>query len=221
MAYPLRRVGRKTYKTSLQKTAKKVKMINENFKKRVRRAMGSIRDKRYVVFDTISSYPDGGSIVPMFNVTEGDQPYGERQGNKITPTAMRLRYSWQASDANNIVRLFIFQWKDDDNTNPPSVLNEFVDISTQGTQNFPNTNVFYLGTKNFHLVYDSGVIALNDTSSNGTIVRNVSLYGKKLLPVEYSTGARGWNNFYIVAMSDSAVAPHPQLRLQAQLEYDA
>lgn len=210
-----------TPSTNLKKVAKVVKMENKEFKRRVRRAVGAFRDKRYVVFDTISSYLDAGTILPMFTINEGDQPYGERQGSKIHPTALRLRYSWQAGDTNNIVRLFIFQWKDDDNSNPPSVLNEFVDVSTQGTQNFPNTNPLYTATKNFHLVYDSGVIALNDTSSNGTIARNVNIYGKKLIDVEYSTGARGWNNFYIVAMSDSSVAPHPQLRLQAQLEYDA
>lgn len=210
-----------TPSTNLKKVAKVVRQENKEFKRKVKRAIGAVRDKRYAVFDTISSYSDAGNIVSMFSINPGDSNYGERQGNKIHPTAMRLRYSWQAGDSNNLVRLFIFQWKDDDNSNPPTVLNDFVDISTQGTQNFPNTNYFYGGTHNFHLVYDSGVIALNDTSSNGCITRTANIYGKKLIDVEYSTGDKGWNNFYIVAMTDSAVAPHPQLRLQAQLEYDA
>lgn len=216
------RRSRKTLPTyGLAKLEKKVRNQRQAFNKRVKRAVGFARDRRYAVFDTISSYLDAGSIVPMFNIVEGDQPYGERQGDKITPTALKLKYSWQAGDANNIVRLMIVQWKGDDNVNPPTVLNEIVDVSTQGTQNFPNTQPWFLGNKNFSLVYDSGVIALNDTASNGTIARNVNIYGKRLSKVQYSTGARGWNNFYIVAMSDSSVAPHPQLRLQAQLEYDA
>lgn len=216
------RRSRKTLPTyGLAKLEKKVRNQRQAFNKRVKRAVGFARDRRYTVFDTISSYNDGGSIVPMFSITEGDQPFGNRQGDKITPTALRLRYSWQNSDTNNLVRLMIIQWKSDDNTTPPTVLNEIVDVSTQGTQNFPNTNPWFLGNKNFSLVYDSGVIALNDTASNGTVARNVMIYGKKLQKIQYSTGSRGWNNFYLVAMSDSALAPNPQLRLQAQLEYDA
>lgn len=225
MGYPLSRKGGRSYRTGLQKVAKKVKMVNENFKKRVRRAMGSVMDKRYAVWNDIASFTSGGSVVPMsFNIIEGDNVFSERQGNKITPTALKLKYSWQASgavDENNLVRLMIFQWKDDDNSNPPSVLNEFVDVSTQGTQNFPNTQVWFAGHKNFHLVYDSGVNAVNYQTSNGCIAKNVNLYAKKLHNIEFSTGSRGWNNLYLVAMSDSAVSPHPQLRIQAQLEYNA
>jgi len=211
---------KRAYTAPVQKMARKAKAINENFKKRVRRAVGSRTERRYVVWDTISSYSDSGNIVPIaFGIVEGSSPYGTRDGDKIVPYALKMKYSWQYADENNMVRLLIYQWKSDNNVNAPSVLNEFVDISSQGTQNFPLTQNWFLGNKNASLVYDSG--AMHVDQYNPILTRNVNIFGKKLQKMQFSTGSSGWNQFYLVAMSDSALATHPQLRFQCQLEYIA
>lgn len=201
--------------------AKKIKAVPLSTKRYVKSQLTKEADKRYVYSSITASYTDGGSIAPLaLDTNVGDNSYGERQGDVIDPQLLKFKYSWQVGDSNNLCRLIIFQWKPDDNVYAPSVLNEVVDVSTQGTSAFPlATTVF--DQKNFHILYDS-LHSTVDTASNMATARSIMIYGKKMLKIRYTNGAtNGHNKLYYVAITDSAVVPHPQLRINLDMRYKA
>lgn len=217
------KASKPSYKTPLQKVAKKVKAVNENFKKRVKRAVGMLRDRRYVYVSQTASFNNSGSyFATIFSQTTlGDNTYGERQGDVITPTALKFNWSWATGDPYNVCRLIIFQWKPDDNSFPPTgALNNIVNTTGLGSSAAPLEHLVF-DQKNFHILHDQ-LLATTDSGNNQVRTGRINIYGKKLLKIRYTNGViAGHNNIYALAITDSAVAPHPQLILSAMLEYDA
>lgn len=218
------------YTAPVQKVIKKAKAVNENFKKRVKRAVGQFRDRRYLFFNDTVSIDNSGAYLttPMSQTTQGDGTYGNRQGDTITPTRLHVRWSWAYGDPEyNQCRWIIFQWRPDDNSLPPTgAVTNIINSSSLGTSAAPLSQVVF-DQKNFHILYDSlthVVGAGTSGTADGRMVTNgqFTIFGKKMSRIRYTNGvSAGHNNIYVLAITDSAVAPHPQLIVSATLEYDA
>lgn len=195
--------------------------VSKKTKTYVTKAIKRKADKRNISVTFAASYTDSGNMNLLgLTTTQGDGSFGERQGDKIEPTRLELRYSWQAGDENNICRLIIFQWHPDDNAYTPSVLNEVVDITGQGTSSFPLCHYIF-DRKNFTVLHDS-LLSVTTTGNNYAVVRTKNIYGKAMRNIRYTNGvSNGHNNIYYIAITDSALATHPQLRIDAHLFYNA
>lgn len=202
----------------------KKKRVPKATKEYVQKQIKVKGDHRNIESQIVASFSDAGYIGTTNlsdAIREGDSAYAYRQGDKIELTRLEFRYTWQVGDSNNICRFIVFQWHPDDNVTPPSVLNEVVSVLGQGTVNFPHAPYIF-DKKNFTILYD-GLINTCDTASNmATRPQTVNIYSKKLRNVRYTNGVgAGHNNIYYVAMTDSAIAPHPQLRVHFRLYYNA
>jgi len=204
-----------------KKYDKKSNKVSEATKTYVQKSIKIAADKRYTENYFAASYLDAGTIASLgLETGQGDGPVGARQGDLITPTHLELRYAWTAGDTSNLTRLIVFQWHPDDNVDPPTVLNRVVSVASQGSSNFPLAIIIF-DQKNFTILHDSLQVA-NDSGDLTTNPRLVNIYGKKMRKVRSTNGAfRGFNNIYYVAMSDSSAVPHPQLRINAKLTYNA
>lgn len=201
------------------------KKRNTNFKRKVMAIVRPLSDNRYT-YSTIGStgVTNSGAYLTgatLCDTVTGDNTFGERQGDVITPTRLIMRYTWNVADASNVCRLIVFQWKPDSNSFPPTaILNNVIDISTLGSNGAPLARYIY-DQKNFHILYDS-THDLVDTASNMSVTRTVNVYGKKLRPIRYTNGASlGHNNIYAIVLSDSAAAPNPAITMTMELHYKA
>jgi len=207
----------------ITKVLKKAKQMNENFKKRVKRAVSMYRDRRYLYNNLTASYDQSGNYFTnsLSMTTVGDQTYGERQGDTITPSRFHFSWSWSTGDSYNQCRFIIFQWRPDDNVYPPTgAINNILNSTSIGTSGAALSQLVF-DQKNFHILYDS-LRTTTDSGANQCINGRVTIFGKKMLRIKYTSGATlGHNNIYGLAITDSAVAPHPQLIFNCTLEYDA
>lgn len=201
------------------------KKRNTNFKRKVLSIVRPLSDNRYTytTVGTTGVDANGAYLITaqLCDTSPGDNTFGERQGDTITPTRLIMRYAWTAADAYNTCRLIVFQWKPDSNSFPPTaILNNVIDTSTLGSTNAPLSRYIF-DQKNFHILYDN-TMTVCDNMSNQHIAKTVNVYGKKLHPIRYTNGATlGHNNIYAIVVSDSLAGPNPLFQITMELHYKA
>lgn len=218
------------YTAPVQKVLKKARAVNDNFKKRVKRAVGQFRDRRYVYTNQTASFDNSGSYLSsiLSSTAPGDDTYGKRQGDTITPTLLHVRWSWAYGDPEyNQCRFIIFQWRPDDNSLPPTgAITNILNSTALGSSGAPLSQIVF-DRKDFNILYDSLTHVVGAGTSAGSDSRMVTngqfkIFGKKMSRIRYTNGvSAGHNNIYALAISDSSAAPHPQLIISTTLEYDA
>jgi len=146
-------------------------------------------------------------------------------GNKILPQGLDFRFKVEGAADNlpamvddaNVTRIILFQWMDASAPTVAGVLR-----TTVGLPVF--ASVLQTNQSNFScladILIDTWKCAVEITASNTTLVTSTSasgrryVKGKKVAGIEFNTLTPfAWQKggIYVLAISDSAAAPHPNL----------
>lgn len=153
----------------------------------------------------VISVPVTPYITKLTNIPQGDQ-IGHREGIKIQNNGLDMRMVLTKSDNINVIRVIIFQWKNDDNTVSPldsdilqTLSSSIAPISAINRQTMNN---------DFKVLYDR-----TTTLTSGQDVKYTRINIKPQRMLKYTTynnsANTGNNQLYILLQSDSGVASHP------------
>jgi hypothetical protein len=175
-------------------------------------------------FDTLSvanSIGSGGTIFPLCGIPQGDSQ-SSRVGDFVSPLEMLFNFSLYTvnTDIITTVRLIWFKWR-------PSTATTTITVASI-LEAPSSSNV--LSHFNFQLQQQYQVLherqfACSGTTTNPTVNSN---FGATGLPIpiggqsmEYSLGSvNGTNQFFLLAISDSALTPFPILNFSNRLYYE-
>jgi len=138
-------------------------------------------------------------------------PYNGRIGDKIRVVSLKSRIWLTAGDAYNRVRLTIFAWSQGSSgATPPTAADVYEDASSS-----PNALVSYFNTdrlraKNVKIMWDK-TFAFNPPNGTNQMVKlqNVFFKMNRNMAFDSATGAVRTYTYWILATSDSALAPSP------------
>lgn len=151
------------------------------------------------------------SIVPTFsafaNVGQGDTSL-LRQGDQIIPMSIDGWLEFVAGDATNTCRFIIFQFLLDNLASTPS---QSEMLAYASYPSLAAANLLY--RQKYHIVYDSGVLAVSANDENG--VRRIKVRAHKLRKIFFNgTLTSGKNILYVMHCSDSSAVTHPTVRAE-------
>lgn len=203
-------------KRNYKKTAKAGK-LNQRQKKEVKQILhGNLELKTADEggAPTVSNVP---TVSKWFALAQG-VGNSQRIGNQIDCSHMELSYELTTGDTTNVLRIIVFQWREDDIAIGPV----YTDILYRPNSSVPYTNALYNfdNRGSYKILYDKKhfIDADNDV---------VSAFGhKKYIKIPHSkidfngAGATtGKNMIYVLSVSDSAAAAHPGFINQSRLYY--
>lgn len=168
-----------------------------------------------------------GALIP-FSPPAAGTGVNQRVGDKVTVKELQLKYEVVGYDTTNLLRVLIFKWNNDDSVYSPGVGSVFGagDLAT-GYAPLSRYNWDNLKGKDFEILYDEcHALSFNNTTAapgSECHVKSVRLFGRRLgsVPViQLNSGAvTGKGNYYVLVISDSAVAGHPKVAYTMRMLY--
>lgn len=170
-------------------------------------------ERKYIAtsLDTAISFNASLLTVAMPTLGTGNS---NRIGQTITPTVIQLKGVFSYSDPYNLIRMMVVQWHPDNQVDVPLAQDFF---NAVGNLHAPDSNTPDPSIRNRYTVLSDRRYVV---SSAGPVARefNFSVYPKK--KILFNTGlTTGKNHIYVVAVSDSGVAPHAGWRLNLRMSY--
>ncbi len=162
---------------------------------------------------TVSDTP---IIARWFAITQG-VGNTQRIGNQINCKYMQLKYQMSAGDNTNIMRYIVFQWREDNLGNAPSV----DDILYRGANSNPWTNALYNydNRHQYTILYDRRHQLDYDNPTDTFGGSNYLKIKHKKMDYPIPAAITGTNAIYILVVSDSAAGNHPIITNQGRLYY--
>jgi len=146
---------------------------------------------------------------PMSGITQGLQDLAQRVGDEIRPISFSIKGEIVGADSTNVVRLIVFQWKQE--TVP--VIGDV--IQTANVNSFYNHDNAGL----FKILFDRRYT----TSYNGNDVKQVNVNITKgfnrMVKYNATSSTQFHNGIYICLISDSASFNHPGFNLITRVRY--
>lgn len=198
-------MARKHAKQSLAKVAKELKRL----KKKMPKPEMKIRD-----FGQIYSVDNAGTYIQMLTGISAGTGKQDRIGNRITLKQFKLRYMCSLGDTNfNNLRVMLIKTYE-----PLLSLAAVFETTSLGTLGAVYANVNKDIVSKVH--YDRN-ITLNQQYSGGRSAHFQKRNKKVEETIEYSTslGASVQDSYYVVLVSDSGFAPHPNVHLCVKTLY--
>lgn len=207
-------VARKLNRGGYDRSRRPMKRLNIREKKQVKRIVRFQQEKKNFPFYIINgSASTAGTITKLTIIPQGDSGT-TRDGNNVNITRIQFRYSFAYGDATNVCRIIIFQWKNDDTNDFPTVaklIQDPVNNSWLGSQIFANPDARILYDR-LHFVSGNGFAV---TGSRAVI--KSKKYAKKL---KYNAGVNtGSNQLYVLYLSDSSTSTHPTFNMWGVVSY--
>ena len=172
------------------------------------------------IFDT--NHPSNtvlstGTIIgPLCGMSQGSGDL-QRNGDRIYIRKLYLRQTMLFADTTNFIRVIIFQWIPNNASITPTFDSLLQNTGQPITNAINDTN----NTSLFRLLSDI-TYSLSSTGDSGALVRNTSIFGKRLGRhiLEFNPGLpTGFNQIYVCVVGDSAAAPNPTYSLYSRLTY--
>lgn len=158
-------------------------------------------------------------------------------GNKLIPESVMVNYQWDLTNLENetgslstTVRLYIVQMRCGDNVEATDAGNAYFLDNAVGQTTAP-LGVWNWGNwQNWNLLYDSGPIAFTSTtgfanSLGMNMARSIKIRKQDLRSVFFNDKTTAGNppvtkgGIFLLAISDSALAPNPILSFQSQIVF--
>ncbi len=177
---------------------------------------------RMKAFDMVvasTNFTNAGYLVQMTGLGQGTQN-GQRTGDVITVRKFTLNYRIysQNSDAFNTCRILVFRWKPNSTLVSPtlaSVTNGTSITSSMWMYDWQYSSQFVILYDRIHFL--AGTATAPDVSGTQGASFEIPLN----LRLEYTgTGSTDHSNgLYLLAMSESAVPPHPAIEWMSRIQY--
>jgi len=178
--------------------------------------------KYFDVLSIANSIGSGGTLFPLCGVPQGDAQ-STRVGDFIHARKLVFNYSLYTANADIVttIRLIFFKWRPSTALTVPVIANI---LEAPASSNVLSHFNFQL-QENYSILwerqYNVAGTATNPTvtSSIGGTGMSIPLKGNN--DMDFSLAATfGSNQIYLLALSDSALAPFPLLNFSARLYYE-
>lgn len=189
-------------------TARTVRKIVE---KRIRRDT----EVKYADFNDSGTGVDfSGTFIRVTNIAQGDSDT-TRDGDKLTPVYLNVKWKVGVGDSTNIMRVIIFQWKQNILSISPT---QAYLLAQTGSALSPISPYNWDTRSNFRVLKDFKVTV--DSVNKPQVVGRTFLKLNKLEKVAFDAGGTNGNNqIYIYVVSDSGAASHPTWAMTARLAF--
>lgn len=202
-----------------RKFSVKKRRVPKSTKKYVKAVINKNIETKYYDGTIISQGVDWNGVVfgPITDIPQGDTD-SNRIGDKVNLKSLRMRFTIQWADTINLMRIVVFQWIPTSLT-LPSVADIFP-ASNLGNFFSPLLNYVWDDKSQRIILYDKVFRMVSNNDSGFTVhKKKVSLkFAKK--KVNFIAGSNdGYNHLFILAISDSGAAAHPNLQLVRRVTY--
>lgn len=152
-----------------------------------------------------------GVVFNLFSIVQGDGQ-SQRIGDEVHIKSILARFSIVHGDTNNMVRVVILRWLNDQADATPTNILEGIS-STQAPLSPFNWNY----RRDFVVLYDN--LFACSTYTNANLVEK--LYIKRVGKLQFNPAASTVksNGLYLFAISDSSIAPHPTIQYYTSIPY--
>jgi len=193
-------------------TGKNKSLVVSNQKKHISNTVKSIMDDKkqvkwvYVVYP-YNSISTGFASYDHTQIAQG-VAFNQRVGSSLVLKNMRFRGQLVVGDTTNIVRMLVYRWHPDTNSDIPQASEIFTASSD------PLSSLIHYKQRRFKVLADK--LFTLDTY-NPTQIFDFEL---KLKSVVNFTGATsGAEHVYVLFLSDSGAAPHPSVTMGVDVNW--
>lgn len=195
---------------------KKEPSLNSVQKREVKQLAAIPKELNAIDTTFLQSIDANGTVTKLVMPAQGDG-VSERNGDKIWLKRIRVKLAILNADTTNVFRLILFRWTQDNSI--PANVPLSIDV-LQGLNALQQYNFTHKQANQVHIIYDR----LLPLSTNGNPIRVIDqvLYGKRLGKKKIIFDAAivsGTDQIYVLAMSDSVAAPHPNMAGFIRVEY--
>lgn len=200
---------RNTLNVSQKKTVKR--MINSTLNRRIEDKHISSNSGIVSVTDVPAVY---GGVLPIVG-----SDVNQRIGDKIRLTAFLFKYTIYLSDPSNVMRIIVFQWKNNSFLTGTPTASNILQVTTP----YPWLSQLNQDLKaQMHVLYDK-----THTMQNGgplQITRSVNIRKFGVRNLEFLSGVATVNNtvrgeIYVLLVSDSSLTTHPTFIWRYMIKY--
>lgn len=172
-------------------------------------------DRKFKASDFILFTGTGGSVVRLTGIAQGIDD-DQRIGRSVEITKLHVNYTMEVADTPfNVMRLIIFEWKDESTPNDVQVLNTTLQTTLPWLATYNNRTA-----KQYNILYDRIVSLYADKP---IVTGKFTKYYRKGLTVDYGgTGATSLavkNDIYVMLLTDSLAIPNPGIDVAYQIDY--
>ncbi len=193
-------------KMKSQRKRRKPKRKKNNFAAKVKRIVTGMSEKKVIHLQRTVSIDNTGTFYPLASIAEGSTNY-QREGDEINVTRVDLYYQIEKADTTNTMRVIVFS---KEGSTVPSAIAEILQSTSQYGVLAP-----YLQdrTYGFKIHYDEAHTVHADKEFTDIIRAQVKFPGDGLKLHYNDSGATAYGNrsLWLVMLSDSGAATHPQI----------
>jgi len=209
--------GRRKNVTNKSKKCHIPKHMSRKDKQNLKINLNTLGEKKWFFLSLVTSpIIDTGRIDPITDIPQGDTDQ-ERDGDQLNIRSIEVNWAWAQptalNDLSNLCRFIVFQWFP--NTTPTIASILASTATTTGVLSpYHHDNRFQ-----FKILLDvKTTLGLN--SGNSAMIYRKYIKGDLKRKIQYITGGiAGQNKLYVVALSDSTVAAHPNLSFAIKVNY--
>lgn len=202
--------------------------LNRRQKREVKQLIGRKLESKYIdaINVAYSGVTNAGTVVSMTYPSQGAGT-AQRTGDSIDIRSLEIRYSFTGYDSTNVCRIIVFKWLNDSAVATPTP-GYVVDASFLGADTAPHAlyNLASIKQREIVICYDRIHALKNNNNAaipgNDVVTGRILLTGKKLhrKKLTFGTGAvTGEGQYYVLVISDSAIAGHPKYNLAGRIVY--
>lgn len=177
--------------------------VPRTFKKFVKTQINKNLEYKYrTAYYNPGGIPNNGTVTSLINISQGLLDT-ERVGDEIKLRTITFRYLVQIADSSNVLRIIIFQLKQQ-NTFAPSVASVLNGTSPTYLSQYNVDN-----RSNYQVLYDRTHITDYNAPVRIVTGRVNMKYCKRKIQFIAGSPTNGTNMIYALAISDSSASPHP------------
>ena len=186
------------------------------------RKMREFSDLKYTDVGSTGGVSTSGTIVNMTgSLTRGDNGINNFLGNTVTPTGLRIKYSWTTDQTYNHVRVLVFQWFADGTPTVSEVLQTNSTLyACLSAINVSSKNVVrVLHDKTFIVAPTAG--GDSAVTGYGHAYRDVYIPGSRLKPIRFNSGTNTCQdgNIFMLLVSDDAAVSYPTCSYYGRISF--
>jgi hypothetical protein len=185
----------------------KESVSKQQVKAMIRSNIALVQEKKYFIYENSGNVDFNGVIYSVTDVPQGDTDL-TRDGDRLLPETLEMRYSWVPGDSVNICRLVVLRWEASSTPTVTSV------IQAVGATNAPK-QPFTHDTRTLYKILCDDMIRV-DTYHLIEIRHRIIKLPKVSMQFQ-GGGTTGTGKLYVLLLTDSGVSTHPGFDLVFKL----
>lgn len=177
----------------------------------VRKALKRTQELKYIDNGWNVNYDYGATCTSITDIGQGDTD-STRDGDKCLPKSIKLRLGLTAGDTTNFMRLMIIRWHSNVSTLAAGNVLQYLSSALA-----PFSPLSHDGRSEFNVIWDRTYVLGTQMYPVLNIKKFIKLAPH---PIKFSAaGTDGRDKLFLIGVSDSAAAAHPNVSGYIRVEY--